>query len=150
MKLDIGCGSNKEEGWYGIDIVKTKCVDEVCNIDKESIPLSDSSVKEIKCIQVLEHCVNIIKIMNEIYRVCEDNALIKIVVPYANTPKFVQDPTHRTSFNEYTFPKYLINPDYVDSFSDYGNKCNFELVDQYIQGKDFAHLDLFIILRCRK
>jgi len=150
MKLDIGCGKNKTAGYVGIDIASIPEVDYVMNIDTLMLPCNDNTVDEIKCHHTLEHCVNIIHIMNEFYRVCKNDSMIDIVIPYGTTPRWVQDPTHKTCFNEFTFPKYLANNDYTKIFSDYGLKANFEIIDQYIMGKEFNKLDLYVKLKVIK
>jgi len=150
FKLDIGCGKNKAKGFIGIDKNMHADVDFLVNIDKDLIPIPNSSVDFIRCIHTLEHCENIIFIMNEFYRVCKNKARIHIQIPYGATPRFVQDPTHRTMFNEFTFPKYLTNNDYVAIFADYGLKANFKIINQCIYGAEFNKLDLFITLEVEK
>lgn len=125
-------------------------VDIILDIDTEKLPIADSTITEIRCIQTLEHCQNIIFIMNEFYRVCSDKARIFIVVPYATTPRFVQDPTHKTSFNEFTFKKYLANDEYVNQFSDYGLNTFFKIISQEIRGPEYNKLDLHIELEVNK
>ena len=57
MKLDVGCGTDKKQGFTGLDISKLPGVDIVADIQK-SIPLKDNSVEEIYCVNVLQHIPN--------------------------------------------------------------------------------------------
>lgn len=143
IKLDVGCGKNCKQGFIGVDAIKLDGVSIICNIDKEKLPFEDSSVSEIYTHMLLEHCVNIVDIMNEFHRVLKNNGKITIIVPYGTTHQFVQDPTHKTPFNEDTFRKYFINKNYVSAFSDYRIKGFFKEVDIHIFGKDINHLQLY-------
>lgn len=150
MKLDIGCGANKKKGYIGIDRIQLLGVDIVCDIDTQKLPFEEGTIDEIYSHHTLEHCKNIIHVMNEFFRVCKDKALITIIVPYGTFHQYVQDPTHVTPFNEDTFRKYFCDPNYVKAFSDYGIKGFFKEVDIFIQGKDILHLELHAVLEVRK
>lgn len=150
MKLDVGCGKNKKEGYIGIDICKFIGADYAVDIDNENLPFRDNSIKEIYSHHILEHCQNIIFIMNEFHRVCKPGARIKIIVPYGYSHQFIQDPTHKTAFNEDTFRKYFCNPEYVKAFSNYGINGFFKEIDIYIKGKDINHLELHVELEVIK
>ena len=55
IKLDIGCGANKQEGFVGIDIRELPGVDIVHNIEQFPWPLPDKSVSMAVASHVLEH-----------------------------------------------------------------------------------------------
>lgn len=148
--LDIGCGKNKMKGAIGIDIANVEGVDYVINIDKEKLPFADNYFSKVYCIHVLEHCENIIEVMNEIYRVCKSNALIMMIVPYGNSMRYLQDPTHKTPITEDVVKKYLCTSEYVQQYSDMGFKGNFELLDLYIYGDAYNKLDLHFMLKAKK
>jgi len=150
MKLDIGCGKNKREGYIGIDIKDFNKVNFVINIDNTKLPFKDNSIEEIYTHHTLEHCQNIVFIMNEFFRVCKPGAKIKIIVPYGTSHQFVQDPTHKTPFNEDTFRKYFCDPNYIKAFSDYHVIGFFKEINIYIEGKDINHLELHVELEALK
>lgn len=150
MKVELGCGKNKKEGYIGIDCMRFNGVDYIGDIDKETLPFGDNSVDEIYSHMTLEHCTNIVFIMNEIHRVCKAGAIVKIIVPYGSSHQFVQDPTHKTQFNEDTFRKYFCNEEYVKTFSDYGITGFFKEKDIHIEGKDILHLHLYAELEVIK
>jgi ubiquinone/menaquinone biosynthesis C-methylase UbiE len=106
MKLDIGCGKNKKVGFTGLDIVKLPGVDIVCNLDKEKIPLEDNSVEEVFSMHSLEHVSDLLFVMEEIWRVCCDNAKVTIAVPYFTSVGAFRDPTHKHFFAFETFDHF--------------------------------------------
>lgn len=55
MKLDIGCGASKPEGWTGIDVAKVPGVDIVHDLFQFKWPIPDDSVDEARCIHFVEH-----------------------------------------------------------------------------------------------
>lgn len=106
IKLDIGCGNNKTEGFIGIDYHQYGNVDIVHDIEKTPWPLEDDSVLVATCSHVLEH-INphggvFVNVLNEIWRVLKPGCQIAFVVPYAGSPGFWQDPTHCNGISEVT------------------------------------------------
>jgi predicted SAM-dependent methyltransferase len=60
MKLDLACGTEKPEGYYGIDISEESNADEIYDLRK-GIPISTNTIDEIRCHSFLEHLTNFIK-----------------------------------------------------------------------------------------
>jgi len=108
MKLDIGCGQNKKQGFIGIDIIKMPGVDIVCDLDKEKIPLKSNSVEEVFSMHFMEHTRNLVAIMEEIWRVCKNGATVIIAVPYYNSIGAFRDPTHKRFFTYNTFDHFTV------------------------------------------
>lgn len=65
IRLDLGCGNKKQEGWLGVDIRQTKSVahpDAEWSVDPDIIaditkplPMPDDYADEIRAIHVIEH-----------------------------------------------------------------------------------------------
>ena len=59
VHVEIGCGSNKREmqGYenIGIDVIDGPCVDKVCNLGFEDIPLPSDYADFVQGIDFLEH-----------------------------------------------------------------------------------------------
>lgn len=55
IKLDIGCGANKNKGFVGLDILPLPGVDVVCNFEKFPWPLPDECASLAVASHVLEH-----------------------------------------------------------------------------------------------
>ena len=102
IKLDIGCGPRKQEGFLGMDRAALKGVDIVWDAEKTPYPLPDNICTHIVLSHVVEHFCprNIINIMDEIWRIMKVNGKLFIVSPYAGSKGFWQDPTHTHSWNE--------------------------------------------------
>jgi ubiquinone/menaquinone biosynthesis C-methylase UbiE len=115
MKLDIGCGQNKKEGFIGLDCLRMPGVDIVCDINKDKIPLEDSSIDEIYSMHFLEHVDNVLSTMEEIWRISKSGAKITIAVPYFTSVGAFRDPTHQHFFVYDTFDHFT-NSKNVPSF----------------------------------
>ncbi len=98
LKLNLGCGNRKMEGFINVDCVEVCRPDMVVNLETTPWPWEDDSVDEIKLIHVLEHLGQqtdvFLSIIKEMYRVCRNGARIQIVVPHPRSDSFLGDPTH--------------------------------------------------------
>src|SRR2546428_9543428 len=103
MKLYFGCGKHRVEGFIGVDKIRTAQVDVVHDMNVFPYPFDDDTVEEVLLINILEHFPDIIKVMEEIWMICKPGAIIRIMVPYYNSPGACQDPTHKSFFTENTF-----------------------------------------------
>ena len=106
MRLDIGCGENKHEGFIGIDKRRLPTVDRVVDLDKESLPFPNNSVDEVILYHVLEHLESPWRVMREVIRVCRDGAIIRVRFPYLFHENSYKDPEH----------KYLLIPEWFKLF----------------------------------
>lgn len=104
MKLDIACGQNKQKGFKGVDIAPAPGVDFVVDLEKFPWqPFKDSSIEEIYCSHYLEHTPDLMKFMDEIWRICINDAKVTFVCPYYSSIRAWQDPTHKRAISEATF-----------------------------------------------
>ena len=98
MKLNLGCGFNKPDGFIHVDMFEECQPDVVHNLESFPYPFEDSSVHEILFNHSLEHIGQqssvFLKIMQEIYRICSNEAIIQINVPHPRHDNFISDPTH--------------------------------------------------------
>lgn len=144
MKLDIGCGQNKKNGFIGLDCLEMSEVDIVCDLDKEKIPLENSIVKEVYSRHFMEHTTNLVSVMEEIWRICEDNAKITIAVPYYNSIGAFRDPTHKIFFTYDTFDYFTV----TDKYPSFYSEAKFEIIKKSIlfypfESNIFGRLRLF-------
>jgi hypothetical protein len=95
LKLDLGCGSMKLEGWHGVDIKKFPGVDTVCDLMKQW-PWKDGTVSEINMSHTMEHFTGKerVFIMNEMCRVLQKGATAKITTPSWASNRAYGDFTH--------------------------------------------------------
>lgn len=106
IRLDIGCGRNKQPGFVGIDMFDYDGVDIVHDLEVTPWPLPDNCVLTATASHVLEH-INphkgvFINVMNEIWRIMKPGGQFAFVVPYAESHGYFQDPTHCNPINETT------------------------------------------------
>jgi SAM-dependent methyltransferase len=97
VKLNLGCGYNKLDGYINVD-QDPNCKPDVVADLEERLPFEDSSVDEIMLCHVLEHLGQTTKIYlniwKEFYRILKDQGVIKITVPHWQHENFYHDPTH--------------------------------------------------------
>jgi hypothetical protein len=107
LKIDIGCGRNKKEGFLGIDIVNLPGVDFVLNMEKDPIPLPNQSVGTIFSSHFLEHILSVRNFFAEIGRVCVDGAEVEIWTPWGfhNTAFFF---AHKSYLTEEIWKNFCI------------------------------------------
>jgi SAM-dependent methyltransferase len=95
IKLDLGCGDNKREGFTGVDKYQTPSVDVVCDLFVFPWPFEDQSVDEVHCSNFFEHVPAQLRkpFMEELHRVLKPGAKAQIIVPMGD--RMFQDPTHQ-------------------------------------------------------
>jgi ubiquinone/menaquinone biosynthesis C-methylase UbiE len=103
MKLDLGCGQIKRPGFIGMDISPNVGAEIVHDWDVYPWPFEDDSVEELNAGNVLEHVTDLMKFMNECYRIMKTGAQFHVVCPYYTSIKAFQDPTHVRAISEMTF-----------------------------------------------
>lgn len=106
IDIDLGCGSNKQKGFIGIDSRDMPGVDivlDLVNFDWKPIP--DNCVKNVIMSHFFEHIIpwKTFHFMRELHRVCKVGAKIFISGPYGVGFRYCQDPTHCNPINEATF-----------------------------------------------
>jgi len=81
IKLHLGCGNRRKDGYINVDVFPGQNVDEVFSID--SIPYDDNSVTAIYSEHVLEHLPfnRTEKAIKEFYRVLKEGAELHLKIP---------------------------------------------------------------------
>lgn len=107
VRLDIGCGANKQEGFVGMDRQALPGVDIVHDWNEYPWPLPDESCILVLASHVVEH-VNpadggFLRWMDELWRVCRVDAEVAIACPHGSSQGYLQDPTHCNALNEATW-----------------------------------------------
>jgi len=116
IKLDIGCGPNKQSGHLGMDAIAFPGVDIVHDLRVTPWPLEDNSVASANCSHVLEHLTNFggkwerVRFFNELWRVMvpvkydaagkPESGFCRIVIPHWASNRYYGDPTHCEPFGE--------------------------------------------------
>lgn len=144
MKINIGGGHKRYKEFVNLDIDPLSHPDYIVDLEKDIFPFGDSTVSEVKAFHILEHIGDgFFHLMQELYRVCENGALIDIQVPHHRHEVFFGDASHvrvitvemmrqfSKKFNEY----------YVDHFhssSGFGSRydVDFEITRFYFKPDD--------------
>jgi SAM-dependent methyltransferase len=118
LKLDLGCGTRKQEGFIGVDSMSFKGVDMHCDLAKTpwvltpwatrsdtgetyavpgADPLPNESVAEVFCCHFIEHldAQERINFVNELWRVLVPGGKAVIIVPYWASARAYGDLTHK-------------------------------------------------------
>ena len=98
MKLNMGCGHNKLDGYINVDMSPECQPDILCNLEELPWVWPDNSIDTVRFNHSLEHLGQqssvFLGMMKELFRVCKDKAKIEINVPHPRHDHFIGDPTH--------------------------------------------------------
>ena len=96
MKINLGSGYKRIDGFLNIDDDPLVQPDYLLNVETDKLPFPDSSVDEIRAHHILEHIGDgFIPLMQELYRVAKHDCLLDILVPHHQHDNFYGDPTHK-------------------------------------------------------
>lgn len=145
IKLDIGCGTKKLEGFVGLDRTSFPGVDVIHDITKTPWPFENESVSEANCSHVLEHLDHNrqnperARFMNELYRVLIPGGTARIITPHWCNNRAYGDFTHADKPVSEFFYYYLDRkwrkaeaPDNDIEWNPDGYNCNFNFMAFYI------------------
>ncbi len=94
--LNLGCGTKRLDGYINVD--KFGQPDLRFDLETFPYPWENNSVAEIEMHHVLEHLGQqtevYLKIIQELYRICQPEAKVHITVPHHRSDRFFHDPTH--------------------------------------------------------
>lgn len=107
LRVDLGCGANKQPGFLGIDVEALPGVDIVHDLEVYPWPLPTGSVGLLVASHIVEHidprARGFVRWMDEAWRVCRPGGTLMIATPYAGSPGYWADPTHINGCTELTF-----------------------------------------------
>jgi len=139
VRLNLGCGTRKLEGYINVDCRRDVNPDLVWDLERP-LPFGDNVVDEVYTSHTLEHIRNLVGLMEEIWRICKPGAIVTIVVPYGLSDEGMRDPTHVRFFTLETF-------DYFDKSSGlaiYPFRCNFKVEHKERRGNEL-HFRLRVV-----
>lgn len=150
IKLNLGCGHKKKEGYINIDNRKEVEPDMVVDFEKGKLPFDMSTVDEIYISHLLEHIHNFIPFMEEMYRVLKPHGKVAIKAPYGLSEGGIGDPTHAggTPLAPRTF-NYFDRSNQLWSL--YNFKTDFKVIKAERTGDDiFGIISLYVELEAVK
>jgi hypothetical protein len=147
VKLDLGCGGKKKEGFIGVDQYAMEGVDVVLNIGVDPWPWEDGTVEEIHASHFLEHLTaqQRVHFMNEAFRVMKEGAKATIITPHWASNRAYGDFTHQWPPVAEMFYYYLsqawrdTNAPHTDvKWNPAGYSCNFAATWGYSYGPELS------------
>lgn len=146
MKLNLGSCGTEIPGYISVDIVPPA---EVITDLAEKWPWPNDSIEAVKAIHVFEHLPDMIHVMNELWRVCRNGAIVEIEVPSASHGAGgFQDPTHKSYWTMNTFLYFEAGAAERERFGDYyGIKGRF-LVKNIRERKGSGKLKEAVFIIC--
>ena len=115
IRLDIGAGNNAQPGFVSMDIQDLPGVDIVQDFNDIPWNMPDECCIQAIASHVIEHIPRVmykadgkmhwmfLEFMDEVWRVLKPQAQFALVMPYALSAGFYQDPTHVNACNEGTW-----------------------------------------------
>ena len=96
VRLDLGCGTKKKEGFTGVDRIGFPGVDVVCNVGADRWPWDDNSVDEAHSSHMLEHLWpwERVHLANELFRVLKPGARATFWTPDLGSDRAYGDLGH--------------------------------------------------------
>uniref|UniRef100_Q01R66 Methyltransferase type 11 n=1 Tax=Solibacter usitatus (strain Ellin6076) TaxID=234267 RepID=Q01R66_SOLUE len=101
LRIDLGCGMNKQAGFIGVDRYPLTGVDVVADMN-QTLPFRDDSVDLLLASHSLEHVETLLTTMRDVYRICKHGTQLCIVAPYSEQKLNWANPYHKCAFNEHT------------------------------------------------
>ena len=105
IRLDIGCGENKQETFIGMDKRALEGVDIVHDLEVFPYPLPDESCLCVVGSHIVEHIKPwlMIEFMDELWRIMKPEGQLALSTPFGGSPGYWQDPTHCNGCSPATF-----------------------------------------------
>ena len=148
IKLDLGCGKSKKEGFLGVDRRKFPGVDKVWDLMKFPWPWADESVEEVHMSHTLEHFTGEerVKIFNELHRIMQKGAKASIITPDWSSGRAYGDFTHKwppvcSMLYQYLNQKWRDEnaPDNDIKWNPKGYSCDFDATGGYAMHPEISN-----------
>lgn len=146
LKIDLGCGTNKKEGFMGMDVLPLPDVDYVINLEEGFSFIENDTVDEFYTSHFLEHIVNLELVLKEIHRTLKADGICKIIVPHFSNPYYYSDYTHKRFFGLYSFNYFSENNNKLKrNVPSYCNDFKFDVLEIKLVFKTpvFRFINLF-------
>lgn len=130
VKLDLACGFRKTPGFTGVDLCAD--ADIKCDLEIFPWPFKNGSVDEIVCNHYVEHTADLVRFMDETYRILKVGGKCSIQAPYYSSFRATMDPTHRRNISEMTFLYFNKEWREKNLLGQYAIKSDFDFSYGYI------------------
>lgn len=111
LRLDLGCGEQRKQGFYGIDWVDVPGgVDILADLNEPLELLPSGCAEHVFSTHTLEHVQDLKGLLAEIHRILKPGGLFELIVPHFSNPYYYSDPTHVRFFGLYTMNYFADDP----------------------------------------
>ncbi len=144
LRLNIGCGRRRLPGMIGVDRLSGPAVDITTDLESFPWPFTDGAASFVLLDNVLEHLDDVVRTMEEIYRILEPGGIVRIIAPHASSTFAFADPTHKHYFTEESFQYFTESFDY-----NYYSGARFEIVSvrHIVEGRGIAKIRRYLPFR---
>lgn len=105
MKLNIGCGEKRLDGYVNIDKYSSESADMCGDLDA-TIDLPEGCADEILLDNVIEHVDSVVNAMKEVRRLLKTGGIVHIYTPHYTSHSSWRDPTHRHHLSFFSFDMF--------------------------------------------
>lgn len=117
--LNLGCGMDKIKGAVNLDVSPHVHPDVIWDLNIFPYPFEDEEFDIVLAKQILEHLDDLVKVMNELWRILKPRGILRIWTPHFAHRDSYTDPTHKHFFALHTF-------DYWDDSTTLGKRLSHE------------------------
>jgi SAM-dependent methyltransferase len=114
--LNLGCGLKHVPDAINLDLTAETHPDVVHDLSRFPWPFPAQRFSGVLAFDVIEHLDDFIATMEEIHRVAQEKALVRITVPHFSCANAFTDPTHRRLFGYFSFD-YLTGESEIEHYT---------------------------------
>jgi len=148
-KLNFGSGGKRIKGYINLDIVPSKDVDIVHDLNKFPYPLKTNSFDEIYARFILEHLNNLENVMKELHRALKKGGKLIIEVPYQTCIHTWASYQHKRAFTLRTFDGFALKTEQRYKLNvpnaEYGLGFSFSKIKRKLYFPRGLHIESYIL-----
>jgi len=113
--LELGCGQKKRYAHsLTVDVNPRSRADIIHDLNCFPYPFEADSFDWVIAEHVLEHLDDLIRVVEEVHRICRPAGRFLVEVPHFSSNDFFTDPTHRHAFSTRSFDYFVPGTDLAD------------------------------------
>ncbi|MBI2105982.1 methyltransferase domain-containing protein [Candidatus Woesearchaeota archaeon] len=146
-KLNLASGERYMEGYINLDYNKNLKADIYHDLNRFPYPFEDNYFEEIYCHHILEHVEDLLKTMEELWRISKPAGKILIFGPHSGSFEMHVDLTHKRGLNTQTFRRCFLPEG--DTWGFY-TRAKFMVMKDYIRFYNYMKPIEYIVNKSRR
>ena len=142
LVLELGSGlapyRNAKAEVIHIDRLALPDVEIVCDL-RAGIPFRTNVFDEVRATDIIEHILDVLRLMEEIHRVMRSGALLHIRTTYWESKNAYTDPSHFHFFTEHSFDYFAPDTEFGRKYAFY-TKAKFRILSQKLDRQEQVFL----------